>query len=399
MPNRKALCASLERVGSARFRALGFLLLAVNGCAQTANDQWRLAGACSATPAITARPWGEVLGKPVMLYTLTNKNGLVLKVSNFGGVITELDVPDRTGKLADIVLGYDDLNGYVHDHAHFGAIIGRVANRISGARFELQGQTYSLAANDGKNSLHGGKVGWDKVVWSAQTLDTPAGPAVRLSYTSKDGEEGYPGTVNATNTYTLTNQNQLKVEMEATTDALTVVSMVHHTYWNLAGQNSGSVLDQELLLHATRYTPTDPTVNTAFGQIAAVQGTPFDFTTVKPIGRDLKAAGGDPIGYDANWIVDGDPNELREVLRVKDRKSGRVLTLSADQPGLQFYAGTFLDGSIVGKGGARYPQYSGFCIETQKFPNSVNVPAWQAQVVLAPGHVYRSTMIHTFTVE
>ncbi|HEY3665483.1 MAG TPA: aldose epimerase family protein, partial [Polyangiaceae bacterium] len=277
--------------------------------------------------------WGEVDGKPVTLFTLTNNNGLVMKVANYGGVITELDVPDRTGKLADIVLGFDDLASYVKKNPHFGAVIGRVANRISGARFELEGKVYPLAANDGKNSLHGGAKGWDKVVWDAIASDTPAGPSVRLTYTSKDGEEGYPGTVTASNTYTLTNDNELRVEMEATTDKDTVLSMAHHSYWNLAGHASGPVLGQELKINANKYTPNDPATGTLGGEIASVKGTPFDFTSAKTIGQDLTAAGGNPIGFDGNWIVNGAPGQLREVLRVKDPKSGRVLTLSGDQPG------------------------------------------------------------------
>ena len=351
------------------------------------------------TASIQKQAWGEVDGKPITLFTLTNKNGLVLKVANYGGVITELDVPDRNGKLADVVLGFDNLASYVKKNPHFGAVIGRVANRIVGARFDLEGKTYKLAANDGKNSLHGGAKGWDKVVWDALAVDTPAGPAVRLTYASKDGEEGYPGTVIAMNTYTLTNKNELKVEMEATTDKETVVSMAHHSYWNLAGHASGTILDQEVRINADKYTPNDPATGTLGGEIAAVKGTPFDFTTAKPMGRDLKAAGGNPIGFDENWIVNGQPVELREALRVKDPKSGRVLTISGDQPGVQFYTGNYLDGSDVGKGGARYAQYTGFCVETQKFPNSVNIPAWQPEVVLKPGQVYKSTMVHAFTTE
>ena len=344
-------------------------------------------------------PWGTVDGKEVSLFTLTNKNGLVMKVTNYGGIITEFSVPDRTGKVGDIVLGYDNLASYVKSTPYFGAIIGRVANRISSARFELGGKTYALAANNGKNSLHGGNKGWDKVVWDATALDTPAGPALQLTYTSKDGEEGYPGTVTAKNTYTLSNDNELKVEMEATTDKTTVVNMAHHTYWNLAGQGAGSIFDQELQLNADAYTPGDPLTLIVNGEIKAVKGTPFDFTTSKAIGKDLKAAGGEPIGYDANWIVNGDKHTMRPVARVKDPKTGRVLTLRGDQPGVQFYSGNFLDGSLTGKGGVKYNQYNAFCLETQRFPNSINVPAWRGEVILEPGQTYRSTMIHSFTAE
>src|SRR6185369_2266137 len=242
--------------------------------------------------SIQQTTWGEVDGKSVTLFTLTNKNGLRAKVATYGGIITELHVPDREGKLADIVLGFDDVASYVKGSPYFGAVIGRIANRISGARFELEGVSYQLAANDGKNSLHGGVKGWDKVVWDAVALDTPDGPSVQLSYTSKDGEEGFPGTVKAKNTYTLTNANELKVEMRAETDRLTVINMAHHSYFNLAGHGSGPVLDQVVKLNASRSTPNDPALRTPGGQISPVAGTPFDFTTPKPIGQDLKAAGG-----------------------------------------------------------------------------------------------------------
>ena len=347
--------------------------------------------------SIQQRVWGEVDGKPVTLFTLRNKNGLLVKIANYGGIITELDVPDRTGALGDIVLGFDDVTSYVKSSPYFGAIIGRIANRISGAQFQLDGVSYQLAANNGKNSLHGGLKGWDKVIWDAKAFDTSNGPSLQLSYTSKDGEEGFPGTVKATNTYTLTNANELKVEMRAETDRLTVVNMAHHSYFNLAGHAAGTVLEQVLKLNASSYTPNDPALHTVGGQVAPVTGTPFDFTKPKPIGQDLKAAGGDPIGFDSNWIVDGPPHELRDVAEVKDPHSGRVLKLKADQPGVQFYSGNYLDGTLLGKGAAKYPQYAGFCLETQRFPNAINVPAWRDQVLLKPGKPYTSTMIFSFT--
>jgi aldose 1-epimerase len=213
---------------------------------------------------------------------------------------------------------------------------------------------------------------------------------------SKDGEEGYPGTVTARTTYTLTNTNELRVEMHATTDKTTLVNMAHHSYWNLAGFAAGTITDHELTLHAAEYTPGDPMVPT--GQLRKVAGTPFDFTTMKPLGKDLDKTGGKPVGYDHNYVVSGDPNALRPVARLKDPKSGRVLTLEADQPGVQLYTGNFLDGSLTGKG-AKYVQYAGVCLETQKFPNSINVPAWQSQVVLEPGQTYKHVMIHRFTAE
>jgi len=374
-------------------------LLATGSCAPVPGNYAPSSNAKVRLQAIQHRAWGEVDGKPVTLFTLTNKNGLVAKIATYGGIITELHVPDRSGKLADIVLGFDEVGSYVKGSPYFGAIIGRIANRISGAQFELEGVSYRLAANNGENSLHGGVKGWDKVVWDAIALDTPGGPSLQLSYVSVDGEEGFPGTVKARNTYTLTNDNELKVVMQAETDRLTVVNMAHHSYFNLAGQASGSVLEQVLKLNAGQYTPNDPASHTVGGRIAPVAGTPFDFTKPKPIGQDLSAAGGDPIGFDSNWIVDGPAHALREVARVKDPRSGRVLTLKGDQPGVQFYSGNYLDGTLVGKAGTNYQQYAGFCLETQRFPNAINVPAWRDEVTLKPGALYSSTMIFSFTTE
>jgi aldose 1-epimerase len=305
-------------------------------------------------------------------------------------------VPDRAGTLADVVLGFDDLDGYRKGTAYFGAIVGRVANRIMNASFELEGQRYSLAANDRPHHLHGGRTGWDKVIWNARPVDTADGPALELIYVSKDGEEGYPGTVTARTVYTLTNKNELKVEMDATTDKTTLVNMAHHSYWNLGGYNSGTILDHELMLNADQYTPGTPMVPD--GRVVSVKGTPFDFTSVKAVGRDLKQTGGKPIGYDHNFVVNGPPTQLRPVARLRDPKSGRVMTVAADQPGVQFYTGNFLDGSAKGKG-ATYGQYAALCLETQKFPNAINVPAWRDQVILRPGQMYRHLMVHTFSVE
>ncbi|KYF83675.1 hypothetical protein BE18_48925, partial [Sorangium cellulosum] len=355
--------------------------------------------AVNAKPApVSKAPFGNADGKEVLLYTLTNANGLVAKVMTYGATVTELHVPDRTGKMGDVVLGHDNLDGYLKSSPYFGATVGRVANRIKNAQFQLDGKTYKLSANNGAHTLHGGKKGWDKVVWDAEATETPRGPSIKLTYVSKDGEEGYPGTVSATATYTLTNENELTVEMSATTDKTTIVNMAHHSYWNLGGHASGSVADQELTLHADSYTPPDAT-DIPSGQIKPVKGTPLDFTAAKPIGRDLKAVGGKPVGYDHNFVVNGDPHKLRLAARVKDPKTGRVLTVEADQPGIQFYTGNYLDGSIKGKGGAVYDQYSGFCLEPQKFPNSINVPAWKNEVILKPGQRYAQTVVFRFTTE
>jgi aldose 1-epimerase len=347
---------------------------------------------------IAKSTFGSVDGKDVSLYTLTNTNGLVMKVTNYGAIVTELHVPDKSGKLDDIVLGYENLDDYLKSTPYFGATVGRVGNRIKNGRFQLDGKNYILAVNNPPNHLHGGKKGWDKVVWDAEPSDTPNGPAIKFTYVSKDGEEGYPGTVTASVTYALTNDNEFRIDMAASTDKTTIVNMVHHTYWNLGGYASGPILDHELTLHADKYTPGDPVVPN--GAVKPVKGTPFDFTTAKTMGKDMKAVivTGSPMGYDNNFVVNGDPHALRTVARVKDPKSGRVMTLEADQPGVQFYAGIFLDGTLKGKGHV-YNQYDGFCLETQKFPNSIDVPAWRDEVILKPGQTYKHVMIHRFSAE
>ena len=344
--------------------------------------------------AVTRSDFGKVGERAISLYTLKNKHGLTAKLMTYGATLTELDVPDRTGQFADVVLGFDRVDEYVKSSPYFGAIIGRVANRIKNAQFTLAGKRYPLAANDPPNHLHGGKQGWDKQIWEAKVV--PNATAVVFEYVSKAGEEDYPGTVSAKVTYTLMDDDELRVAFEATTDTTTIVNLAHHSYWNLAGQGSGTILDEELTLHADRYTPGDPVPE---GALKLVKGTPFDFTSAKPIGKDLKEAGGHPIGYDLNYVIDGDPKALRPVAKLKDPKSGRVLELSADQPGLQVYSGNFLDGTVRGKGGAVYPQYGALCLESQKFPNSINVPAWKDSVLLEPGKTYTHTVVHAFRVE
>ncbi len=275
-----------------------------------------------------------------------------------------------------MVLGFDNLDGYLKGNPYFGATVGRAGNRIRDAKFKLGGKEFVLAANNKPHHLHGGNKGWDKVLWKAEAKETPDGPQVHLTYTSPDGEEGYPGTVVASTTYTLTNDGAFRVDMEATTDKPTIVNMVHHTYWNLGGHDSGRIADHELQLFAAQYTPGDPMVPT--GAVRPVKGTAFDFTKSKLIGKDLEAAGGKPVGFDHNFVIDGDANTLRAAARLRDPKSGRVMTIEADQPGIQFYSGNFLDGTTIGKGGTKYAQYTGLCLETQKFPNAVNVPKWRS---------------------
>jgi aldose 1-epimerase len=375
----------------------GVLCAGALACSAREREPARSALAPPAQPSVQKEAYGELAGQAVERYTLRNAHGLSLSVITYGATLTELHVPDRAGQLADIVLGFDRLEDYVQHSPYFGATVGRVGNRIANARFELGGKEYKLAANNGPHHLHGGNKGWDKVVWSAEPLPSAQGAALKLTYVSKDGEEGYPGTVTASTVYTLTDADDVEIEMRATTDQPTPVNMVHHSYFNLAGQGSGTVTGQTLQLFAAQYTPaTDAIPN---GQILAVQGTPFDFTQPKPIGRDLAAAGGTPTGFDHNWVVDGDAGQLRPVARLSDPKSGRVMTVDGNQPGVQFYTGNFLDGKTPGKGGAAYPQYAGLCLETQKFPNAINVPAWRDQVILTPGQTYEHRMRLHFSVE
>jgi aldose 1-epimerase len=351
----------------------------------------------AAKASIDKTKWGEADGKEVDLYTLTNRNGLIAKITNYGGIVVELHVPDRSGQMGDVALGYDNLADYIKKNPYFGATVGRIGNRIANAQFELEGKTYKLAANNGTNHLHGGKKGWDKVVWDAEATETPKGPALKLTYVSKDGEEGYPGTVTAVTTYTLTNKNELAIEMTATTDKTTIINMVHHTYFNLHGGTEGDIKDHVLTLFADKYTPGMP----PDGRVVPVAGTPFDFRKPKAIGKDLEAAGspgaGAPVGYDSNWVVNGSPDKMRPVGRVEDPVSGRVMTVEANQPGVQFYSGIFMDGTTKGKG-RTHTQYTGICLETQKFPNAINVPAWKDQVILKPGQTYRHDLVYKFSV-
>lgn len=347
--------------------------------------------------SIMTAPFGQVDGQEVALHTLTNAQGLTATIATYGATLTALSAPDRAGRLEDVVLGFDRLDGYRKESPYFGATVGRVGNRIRAARFQLDDQVYEVAANDGPHHLHGGRRGWDKVVWTAEPSSGPDGPALQLTHRSPDGAEGYPGQVVATAVYTLTNKNELRIVMSATTDRTTIVNMVHHTYWNLGGARSGPITGHELQLHARGYTPGDPVVPTGIEE--EVTGTPFDFTAPKAIGRDLTAVGGQPVGYDHNFVVDGPPRALRPVARLRDPVSGRVMTLEADQPGVQFYSGNFLDGTIVGKGGISYVKHGGLCLETQAFPDAVNVPAWRSQVVLKARQTYKHTMVHRFTAE
>ena len=332
-------------------------------------------------------------GTPVELYALSNGR-MTAKVMTYGAILTELDVPDRNGKPGNVVLGFDSLEGYLAGHPYFGATVGRVANRVGGAKFSLDGKDYTLAVNNGPNSLHGGVKGFDKVVWKAEDASGPTGPAVKFTYRSPDGEEGYPGNLDVAVTYTVTDQNELKIDYKATTDKATPVVLTNHSYFNLAGPASGTILDHELTLAAGQYTPGDATMIPT-GSIVPVKGTPLDFTTATPIGARIDQIKADPVGYDHNFVID--PG-ARPAARVRDPKSGRVMDVFTTEPGVQFYTGNFLDGSVKGKGGVAYKKHQAFCLEAQHFPDSVHHANFPS-TILRPGQTYTQTTIYQFGVD
>jgi aldose 1-epimerase len=329
-------------------------------------------------------------GTAVDLYTLTNAHGLVAKLSTYGAIITELHVPDRQGKLGDIVLGFDNLGQYLERHPYFGATVGRVANRIAKGAFVLDGKTYQLAINNGPNALHGGLKGFDKKVWQAEPQP---GAAVAFTYTSPDGEEGYPGTLKVTVTMALTDADELSIDYRATTDQATPVNLTNHSYFNLAG--AGDVLAHELMLAADAYTPVDSALIPT-GEIKPVQGTPLDFTSPAAIGARFSQIQTSPVGYDNNFVLRSGGKALALAGRVYEPKTGRVLEVSTTEPGIQLYTANFLDGSLKGKGGVVYGRHSAFCLEAQHFPDSVNQPKFPS-VILRPGQTYRQTTTHRFT--
>ncbi len=357
------------------------------------------AAAVSHASAVSAQgveraAFGTVAGRPVEVYTLRNAKGVEARVTNFGGVIVSLKTPDRAGKLEDIVLGFDSVTPYIAGAPYFGAIIGRYGNRIGNAQFTLDGKTYTLAKNDGANHLHGGVKGFDKVIWAAEPFTGKGERGLVLKYTSADGEEGYPGTLKATVTYTLTDANELAVEYVATTDKATPVNLTQHSYFNLAGAGIGDILGHKLMIAASGFTPVDAGLIPT-GAIAPVKGTPFDFRVPTAIGARIDAD--DPQlkngkGYDHNWVLDRKGKGLQLAARVVEPTSGRTLEVRTTEPGLQFYAGNFLDGTIKGKGGKVYGHRTGFCLETQHYPDSPNKASFPS-TILRPGQEYRTRTV------
>jgi aldose 1-epimerase len=336
-------------------------------------------------------------GAAVELYTLTNAKGMQAGIITYGGTVVSLTAPDRNGKYADVVLGMDDLAGYMKATAFFGALIGRYGNRIGHAQFTLEGKTHKLPANDGPNTLHGGPAGFDKHVWSALPGSSADGETLELTYVSKDGEEGFPGTLTTKVVYSLTNNNELKIDYTATTDKPTVVNLTNHSYFNLAGQGEGDVLTHEVMIDAARFTPVDATLIPT-GELRPVAGTPFDFTKPTAVGARIEAAD-EQIkfgkGYDHNWVLNKGAGGLTKAAEVHETKSGRVMEVWTTEPALQFYTGNFLDGTLHGKG-KTYVRRGALCMETQHYPDSPNQPAFPS-TELKPGATYHTTTVYRFS--
>jgi len=343
---------------------------------------------------VSSESFGKVGDAQVTRYTLKNKNGVTVRIMDYGAIITDWIVPAANGKLIDIALGFDSIDGYLKGHPYFGSNAGRVGNRIAKATFTLDGKTYKLAANNGPNALHGGLKGFDKVFWKGTPVEGKN--AVNFKYRSPDGEEGYPGNLDVSLTYTLEEDNGLKLEFNATTDKATPINLAHHSYFNLNGHNSGNVLGHTVKLGASRYTPVDDTLIPT-GKLDPVKGTPLDFTSPKKIGDRIKDLKGDPVGYDHNFVIDREEGDKSlKSAAVVTGDSGLELEVLSTEPGVQFYTGNFLDATNTGKGGFVYKQYGGFCLEPQHFPDSINQPAFPS-VVLRPGETYRQTTVYRVT--
>ena len=355
--------------------------------------------ACNSEAQIKSEAFHRIIdGSQVDLYTLKNSNGLEAAITNYGGIVVSLTVPDKNGKLGDVVLGYDTLNDYIGSTPYFGALIGRYGNRIAKGRFTIDGVQYQLAQNNDSNALHGGRKGFDKVVWQAEKTDSSEGPVLKLTYTSKDGEEDYPGTLHCTVIYTLTNKNELKIEYSAETDKPTFVNLTHHSYFNLKDGGVSNILGHELMIKASKFTPIDKGLIPT-GELRPVAGTPFDFNKPTAIGArisndDEQLKFGN--GYDHNFVLDRQGKELELVASVFESASGRFMEVLSTEPGLQFYAGNFLDGTNKGKGGVVYQFRTGFCLETQHFPDSPNHPEFPT-TELKPGEKYTHTTVYRFS--
>ncbi|MFI5153021.1 MAG: aldose epimerase family protein [Chitinophagales bacterium] len=374
-------------------------VLILNGwmasCNQPTQGEAQATDSSGRSPAIriASIPFGSIDSNAVTRYDLISINGMLVSVLNYGGVITQLNVPDRNGNLGDVVLGFDSLSGFLqNNNPYFGALVGRYGNRIANARFVLDGKTYSLAANNGKNSLHGGSKGFDKKIWKATAAQTDSTASLKLEYFSKDGEEGFPGNLLVTVIYTLTMNNELKIEYAGKTDKPTPVNLTNHSYFNLSAGRDSTQLSQEILLNADRYTVVNEQLIPT-GSLASVKGTPMDFTQSKKMGTDIGKVRG---GYDHNYVLNKKGSELSLAATVYDAPSGRVMEMFTTEPGVQFYTGNFLDGTLIGKRSIRYVQHAGFCLEAQHFPDSPNQPSFP-NCILRPGETYHQLTVYKFS--
>ena len=373
----------------AAFFVVGITALLISGC-------MTLPGPGN---GVTKADWGDPIeGKPVYLFTLRNNKGVEAKISNYGGIVTSFRVRDRNNQLGDVVLGYDRLNGYLKSTPYFGCLVGRYGNRIAKAKFTLNGKEYQLAKNNDGNSLHGGIKGFDKVVWDVvSTKAVEGGAAIELHYVSKDGEEGFPGNLSVTAVYTLTADNMLRLDYTATTDQDTVMSLTHHSYFNFAG--AGDILNHQVQIYADRFTPVVSTL-IPLGELRSLDGSPLDFRRAEKIGARIEA-NDEQIklgkGYDHNYVLNKPEGQLGLAARVYEETSGRLMEVWTTEPGMQFYTGNFLDGTITGKGGWTYQRRNGFCMEPQKFPDSPNQPNFPS-CVLKPGQTFKSTIAYKFSV-
>jgi aldose 1-epimerase len=346
---------------------------------------------------IEKKAFGKADGKNVDLFVMTNANGLKMSVTNYGGTIISLETPDKDGKMGDILLGYDNLDGFVKNSPYFNALVGRYGNRIAKGKFTLDGKEYKLAVNNGENALHGGLKGFDKVVWTAEPFKNDKGVGVKLAYLSRDMEEGYPGNLTVDVIYTLTNKDELVIEYTARTDKPTVCNLTNHNYYNLTGGARRDILGHELMINADKFTPVDDGLITT-GELRPVKGTVMDFTRATAVGARIDADDQQlkyGKGYDHNWVLNKKGNELSHAATLRDPDSGRVMEVWTTEPGVQFYSGNFLDGTITGKGGVVYKQRWAMCLETQHYPDSPNKPAFPT-TTLRPGELYKTTTVHKF---
>lgn len=374
----------IRKLKPIQYLLLTYLLAASTACTSEQNQM--------SEQDIAIKEYGTMDdGSAVQLFTMKNENGMEVSITNYGGIVTSIKAPDSEGNVENVVLGFDDLEQYKEGHPFFGAITGRYANRIAAGRFELDGEAYELATNDGENHLHGGTEGFDKKLWDYEVNEEEN--SVTLSYLSPDGEEGYPGNLNVEVIYTLTEENELQIDYRATTDKPTVVNLTNHSYFNLSGDPSRGILDHLLTIHADRYTPVDEGLIPT-GELRPVEGTPFDFRTAEYVGARIDSI---PPGYDHNFVLNNPDEGIRKITTVKHEESGRIMEVYTDQPGVQLYTGNFLDGSLTDRKGRPIEQYAALCLETQHFPDSPNKPRFPS-AVLNEDETYKTTTIYRFKV-